>query len=60
MSNFDFGFSLRVDDNLKGSGASLSGLVQLPPCDREDDTLTLESSEESDIIEHDDMGRLIH
>ena len=44
---------------LNGFGASLSGLVQLPPCDASEAELSLDESEESDEIEKADIGRLI-
>ena len=48
-----------IDGKVNGSGASLSGLVQLPPNDGEYTELPFESSEESDMIEQVDIGRLI-
>lgn len=59
----EIGLSLALrfgtEGNVKGSGASLSGLVQLPPSDGYDDKLPFESSDESERIEQADIGRLI-
>ena len=45
--------------NLKGSGASLSGLVQLPPKEGKEARLPLEETDESDMPEQAESGRTI-
>ena len=42
-----------------GSGASLSGLVQLPPVEGKDVELSDDASDESENVEHGDSGRLV-
>ena len=52
-------FPFLVGEKVNGSAASLSGLVQLPPKERQPAELLSESSDESDKIEQADMGRLM-
>jgi len=44
---------------MNGSAISLSGLVQLPPKERSESTLSFEDIDESDIPEHAVDGRLM-
>lgn len=46
-------------EKAKGSGVSLSGLVQLPPVEGNEVELPEDESEESEKVEHADAGRLM-
>jgi hypothetical protein len=56
--SFRFPFS-GTQGNAKGSGASLSGLVQLPPVDGKDVELSEDDSDEFEKVEQAEVGRLM-